>query len=378
MSQSSLATHPVVARFESIVPIDNPSKGEEIIRGHIEAALRTEGITEIDVDAAGNLFARVPGKLNASVVMLSAHMDSVPPCHGIEPVCDSDERTGRPIIRSAGKTILGADDKSGIAVILELIHQLAKEKFENNRPLELFFSTEEEIGLNGAKGFDRSKSKAEYCYVLDGEGRVGMIFNAGPSQNNLQITFTGKASHAGIEPENGLSAIHMAADLISQLPIGRIAPDLTTNLGVIEGGKANNVTAPDVLIKGEARSHSEEKLEALMGQFEQAISATLDRYRHPRIEPDIELIAVRRYNLFFVPEEHRSIVEAKKACEALSINPMVAPMNIGSDAHILNQHQLPTVVLGMGFHFSHSLGEFIYCEELAQVYQVVYWLVTHA
>ncbi|MEB3286305.1 MAG: M20/M25/M40 family metallo-hydrolase [Vampirovibrionales bacterium] len=373
--------HPVIRRFEAIAPIDNPSKGEAAIRSHIAQTLTGYGLEQQHIDGAGNLFVKVPGKLALSPLMLSAHMDSVPPCYGIEPVRDCDQRTGRPIIRSAGKTILGADDKSGIAVMLELARELSEEGFENNRPLEFFFSTEEEIGLNGAKGFDITQSEAACCYVLDGEGRVGMIFNAGPSQDNLQINVTGKASHAGIEPEVGLSAIQLAAEYVGRLSIspgiGRLASDLTCNLGVIEGGKANNVIAPDVLIKGEARSHSEEKLQALITSFEETAQAVVAACTHPGVTPGIELKTLRRYNHFFVPEAHPAILEVWKACQIHGVSPLIAPMNIGSDAHILNQNGLPTVVLGMGFHYSHSLGEFIYCEELAQVYQIVYYLVTH-
>lgn len=361
----------VVERFQTIVPIDNPSKGEEKIRAFIAQTLQTIGVSDQHVDLAGNLFVRVPGAAPGPVVMLSAHMDSVPPCHGIEPVVDTDPRTGRPIIRSGGKTILGADDKSGIAVILELVSELAASDFKNNYPLELLFSTEEEIGLNGAKGFDMSLTQASHCYVLDGEGRVGLIFNAGPSQENLQVRCLGRASHAGIAPESGVSAIMMAAEFCAQAPSGRLAEDLTTNLGVIEGGKANNIVADEVLIRGEARSHDEAKLAGLLETFRHNADMISQRFSGGRIEVE----TIRRYDRFWVAPEHPSIQAAMAICEEMGILPQTAPMNIGSDAHILNKNGLPTVVLGMGFHYSHSLGEFIYCEELAQVYELVKRLV---
>ena len=359
----------VVERFAQIVPIDNPSGREDKLRAHIAEALRAMGVTDQTVDKAGNLLVRVPGVNGKDIIMLSAHMDSVPPCEGIVPV--RDEKNCRPILRSEGRTILGADDKSGVATILEIVETLAKEKFANNHPLELFFSTEEEVGLNGAKGFDMNWTRAAYCYVLDGEGRVGMIFNAGPSQENLRIECTGKAAHAGISPEAGISAIQLAAAVCGQVPSGRLAEDLTTNLGVIEGGAGINVIAPSVTVKGEARSHSEPKLSGLLDQFRSVCQSVEAKFPGSKIE----FVNVRRYNHFEVPADHPMIARVEAICSEMDIVPQLAPMNIGSDAHILNQNGLPTVVLGMGFHYSHSLGEFIYCEELAQVCELTLRLV---
>jgi tripeptide aminopeptidase len=355
----------VVERFEALVPIANPSGAEAAIRAHIQQTLNALGVTRQAVDAAGNLFAQIPGDPAKDVIMLSAHMDSVPPCEGIIPVRDA--REGRPIIRSEGRTILGADDKSGIAVILELASELADAGFKDNHPLELFFSTGEEVGLTGAKGFDMAQSRAERCYVLDGEGRVGLIFNAGPSQENIQITCTGRASHAGIAPEAGISAIRMGAALCSRLPSGRLAEDLTCNIGVVEGGNAINIVAPELLLKCEMRSHNEEKLTGLLAQYQTACAEAQERFAGSAVN----FRHTRRYNHFLVSSEQPVIRQAWEAAESLNLKPQLAAMNIGSDAHILNQNGLPTVVLGMGFHYSHSLGEFIYCEELEQVYQLV-------
>ena len=359
----------VVDRFADIVPIDNPSGREGQIREFIGKVLTELGVTDQTVDAAGNLFARVPGDAAKEIIMLSAHMDSVPPCEGIRPVRDT--RNDRPIIRSEGRTVLGADDKSGIATALQIVADLSAEGFQTNHPLELFFSTEEEVGLNGAKGFDMKLTKAAYCYVLDGEGRVGLIFNAGPSQENVEIHCLGKASHAGIAPEAGISAVRMGAALCAQLPSGRLAEDLTCNIGTVNGGNAMNIVSPELGLRAEMRSHDEAKLTDLLNTYENACRQVEERFAGG----SITLKHVRRYNHFLVAPEQPVIVRAVKEAETLGLNPALMPMNIGSDAHILNQNGLPTVVLGMGFHFSHSLGEFIYCEALEQVYQLVKRLV---
>jgi tripeptide aminopeptidase len=359
----------VVERFQAIVPIDNPSGREERIRERITETLRGFGLSDLMVDAAGNLFVRVPGDGSKETIMLSAHMDSVPPCEGIVPV--RDIRAERPIIRSEGRTILGADDKAGIAVALEVVERLAKNGFQSNHPLELFFSTGEEVGLTGAKGFDMGQVRSRYCYVLDGEGRVGLIFNAGPSQENIHITCTGKASHAGIAPEAGISAIQMGAALCAQLPSGRLAEDLTCNIGVIQGGNAMNIVSPELTIRGEMRSHDEGKLAGLVQTYQDLCRSVEARFPGGHIE----MQNLRRYDHFWVDPAHTVIQRAMVAGQALGVAPQLAPMNIGSDAHILNKNGLPTVVLGMGFHYSHSLGEFIFCEELEQVCMMVEQLV---
>lgn len=360
----------VVERFKTVVPIDNPSKNESAIRTFIANTLNEIGLREQSIDEAGNLFVKVPGKSDTETLMLSAHMDSVPPCQGIVPV--EDTRESRPIIRSEGKTILGADDKSGIAVILELMSEFSQHQFQNNHPLELFFSTEEEIGLNGAKGFDTSQCDAKKCYVLDGEGRVGMIFNAGPSQERVEVDFTGLAAHAGIAPEAGVNAIVMAADFLSHIPSGRISDKLTTNMGLIDGGKGLNVIAPNCSVAGDIRSHDESQFIHLLN----TMKTEAERVNSEYPKGVVNFKNFRKYDAFYVEESNPLIKTIQTQCQTLGITPQISAMNIGSDAHILNARGIDTVVLGMGFHFSHSLGEFIFTEELEQVYQLTKELVT--
>ncbi len=358
-------------RFKELVPIHNPSGQEERIRAYIQRVIQSLGYTDMHVDEAGNLFVRIPGAPSKKTILLSAHMDSVPPCEGIEPI--EDVQDGRPIIRSAGKTILGADDKSGIATILRIVERLKEEGIGQNHPLELLFSSQEEVGLLGLKAFDLKQSEAEMGLVLDGEGAIGDIFDAGPSQKGLLFQLEGIRSHAGIAPEAGVSAIEMAAHLCASLPSGRLSPETTMNLGVIEGGDAFNIVAPSATIKGEARSHDEYALEALLTQIQEVSQEIQEQFPRGKVV----FTPTHKYARFVVPPDHVSIGMAKAACEKLGITPEVKPMNIGSDAHILNHGGLPSIVLGMGFHFSHSLGEFIYVDELEQVTQLV-WEIIHA
>lgn len=358
-------------RFKVLVPIDNPSGQEDRIRSYIEQFLHGLGYTDTCVDEAGNLFARIPGNPALEPLLLSAHMDSVPPCQGIEPV--EDTLDGRPIIRSSGKTILGADDKSGIATMLRLAERLKEVGTLDHHPLELLFSTREEVGLLGLKAFDLSQCRASQGYVLDGEGSIGDIFNAGPTQVNLMFQLEGVRSHAGIAPEAGVSAIEMAVHLCASLPSGRLSPQTTMNIGVIEGGDAMNIVAPLATIRGEARSHDNAALDALMAQVREVCHEIQDQFGRGKVH----FTPTPRYSCFTVSPDHPVVRRAEAGCRKLGITPKIIPMNIGSDAHVLNHGGISTVVLGMGFHFSHSLGEFIYVDELEQVSDLV-WDIIHA
>ncbi len=351
--------------FKELVPIANPSGKEDQVRQYIADHLNALGFSDQIIDDAGNLLVRIAGDSAKDTFLLSAHMDSVPPCEGIEAIEDSTD--GRPIIRSAGKTILGADDKSGIAVMLAVAKKLHETPQDDRHPVEFLFSTQEEVGLLGLKAFDITASQAAMGFVLDGEGNIGDIFHAGPTQKSLIFELEGLRSHAGIAPEAGVSAIEMAVHLCGSLPSGRLSPETTMNLGVIQGGDAMNIVAPSTVIRGEARSHDNEALDRLMKQVHEVCQEIQEQF--PR--GAIRFNPIHKYDGFVVPKDHPAVLRAASACRKLGIEPSILPMNIGSDAHILNHKNIPSVVLGMGFHFSHSLGEFIYVDELEQVTQWV-------
>lgn len=354
--------------FETLVPIHNPSKGEVALRQFVSNALQAMGITQQTVDAAGNLFVHIDGSTPQATYLLSAHMDSVPPCEGIVPVRDTLD--GRPVVRSEGKTILGADDKAGIATILALAEALTQQPEATRPTIELMLSVEEEIGLLGAKAFDLSQVTAPFALILDGDGDVGDIFRAGPTQYNLQFAFEGVRAHAGIAPERGTNAIAMAAHVLSQVPCGRVSHETTLNFGLITGGEANNVVAPSAQVQGEARSHDEAALLELL----ESIKATCQSVQTQFPQGQISFTPAHRYSRFHLADDHPLVQTAQKAAQAVGIAPKLARMNIGSDAHIFNAHGLPSVVLGMGFHRSHSFGEYLEADALDAVFNWV-WAV---
>ena len=218
---------------------------------------------QVDVDDAGsriggdtgNVFARIPGTAPAAPpLLLCAHMDTVVPCQNIRPVMQGD------VIKTDGTTVLGGDDKAGIVAILESV-RVARERHVPHGPIEILFTICEENGLLGAKHFDVTRLASRRGLVLDCDG-VDELITRAPAANHMSVTISGLAAHAGICPEQGLSAIQMAAEAIAGMKLGRLDEETTANLGVVQGGLAGNIVPDCVVIRGETRSLSVLKLEA--------------------------------------------------------------------------------------------------------------------
>src|ERR671912_1986419 len=244
------------------VQIDSHSRKERDIAERIKQYCEGMGAA-VEIDDAGekvggntgNVVARFPGTLpRAEAVMMSAHMDTVVPGEGVKPVVEGD------IIRTDGTTVLGGDDKSGCAVIIETIRCLREQNIPH-APIDAVFSICEEVGLLGAKHLDLSKVRARYGIVFDSDD-PGFLFTRGPSADHFEIKIHGLESHAGVAPEQGISAIRIAAEAISAMKLFRIDDETTANIGVIRGGEATNIITNLVTLKGEARSLDDAKLDA--------------------------------------------------------------------------------------------------------------------
>ena len=235
----------LVNTFLDLVRIDSPSGQEAIIGRELQARLTALGLAA-GIDEHGNVIARLDGD-GVNWLLLSAHMDTVGQDTGIQPII----RDG--VISSDGTTILGGDDKSGVAAILETIAVLQEQRL-SHPPLEVVITVGEEVGLLGAKLVDKSILRAKQGIVMDAGGPIGHIVISAPGQDSLQITVHGVAAHAGSEPEKGINAIRVAAEAIAAMPLGRIDFETTCNIGIIEGGTARNIVPDIVKITGEARS----------------------------------------------------------------------------------------------------------------------------
>ena len=245
----------LLAEFFELTKIDSPTMNERQIADLLKNRLDSMGM-EVSEDEAGltiggncgNILAYLKGNFPmAPVVLLSAHMDTVDPCLNIEPVLQDG------LITSAGSTILGADDKAGIAPIMEALRTIQEQSIPHG-DIQVIFNVAEEGGLHGSKNLDKTLLKADLGFVLDCSGGPGEIILAAPGQNRINVTIKGRASHAGVVPEGGISAIVVAAKAIASMQTGRIDDETTSNIGTIQGGRATNIVAERVEITCETRS----------------------------------------------------------------------------------------------------------------------------
>lgn len=363
--------------LKQIIPIANPSKGEAEIRQFIlDTALGFKNLDlETHVDEIGNLLIRVKGKKSETAkIAFCAHLDSVPPCEGItfEEVADPVEGL---IIKPTSETILGTDDKSGIAVILALLKRLSEDALQNYQTVEFLFSVQEEIGICGTKALDFSQVQAEHIIVLDGEGRAGQIFNAGMSRQAITVSVYGKACHAGFPEGGGINAIQLMADVLTGFPeSGRLSDITTFNMGLIDGGNSINTVASFCKLNAELRSFDDAVLQTLNHQMISACEAVETKHQGSKITCDIQTA----YPVFTVPEDSFVVDICKQAAIAVSVEPQVLPMLIGSDAHIFNLRGKHAIVLGMGFSKSHTSREFIRLNDLAQVEAMAFEIVLNS
>lgn len=360
--------------FLSLVQIDSESKNERAIVDRLKADLTELGaqVTEDNANLktggnAGNLYAYIPGKIEKKPLLFNAHVDTVRPGNSIKPVITNGK------ICSDGKTILGADDKSGVAQIIWGIKQIMASGIDY-APIEILFTISEEIGLLGAKHFDKSMLKAEIGYALDSED-LGEFMIGAPSQNSIYIKVYGKESHAGVEPEKGINAIRVAAEAIASIPNGRIDFETTTNMGFIHGGMATNIVPNLVEIQGEARSHNMDKLAQVTNDIVNGFKHAVSRHKLDNFEARVEFEIQNEYKSFFMNESHQVVSIAKKALDNLSIPAQFIKSGGGSDANIFNAEGVSVIVAGTGMHGYHTVDENILIADLEKGAELVAELI---
>ena len=250
----------LVNAFCELVKIDSPSDEEEDVARYLTDRLVGLGFT-VARDAHGNVIASEDGD---NPLMLSAHMDTVDPGRSIKPQVNGD------IVRSDGSTILGGDCKAGVAAIFEALES-AKEDGTPRRPVQVVLTRGEEIGLVGAANLDYSMIQCKEAVVFDGNGPVNTITGASPTYMKFDVTVTGRGAHAGVEPENGISAIRIASEIINDMPNGRLDEESTFNVGLISGGTVRNAVPVEVTFGGEFRSRNTETVDLLGLQVKEAL-----------------------------------------------------------------------------------------------------------
>jgi tripeptide aminopeptidase len=366
-------------RVLELVRIDSLSRKERAIAARLKEILEALGGAVFMDDAGsavggevGNLVAHFDGNVGgAEPMLLSAHMDTVGPGEGVVPVVDGD------VIRSDGRTVLGGDDKSGIAIILEVLQAVREEKVPHGH-IDVVFTICEEVGLLGAKHLDLSLVRAKTGLVLDSDS-IGFLITKAPAVNHLEFEVHGLEAHAGICPERGISAIQVAARGIAAMRLGRIDEDTTANLGLVSGGTAVNIVPNRVMLTGEVRSHDEEKLErqtqAMVACLQDAAAgATLEldgRLHETRVESRIR----REYDRMDVSHDTAIVQRVHEAARNLGFAVDTVAKGGGCDANVFNKRGLQVANLASGMRDIHTVHEWLDVNDLVTAARIIHEVV---
>jgi tripeptide aminopeptidase len=363
-----------------LIKIDSLSRKERDVALRLKREMEALGASVAIDDAGekvggnvGNLIAHFPGNQPAvRPLLLSAHMDTVVPGEGVTPILDGD------ILRSDGRTVLGGDDKSGVAIICEVLRVVREDKLPCG-DIDVVFTICEEAGLVGAKCLDVSRLRARTGLVLDSDS-VGFLFTRAPAANRMEFRVRGLEAHAGVCPENGISAIQVAAEGIAQMKLGRIDDETTANIGLIEGGMAVNIVPNLVLLKGEARSHSAEKLnrqsEHMRACLEQAAARHAVELGGNRFQATVEAKIERDYDRMEVPDGAPIVRLVQAAARNLHVELKTLATGGGCDANILNQKGLEVANLSTGMRDIHTVKEWLNLQDLYLSARMVLEVVT--
>ncbi|MEN3001906.1 MAG: M20/M25/M40 family metallo-hydrolase [Armatimonadota bacterium] len=339
--------------FLQLVQIESGSENEAEICQFVAEKLRQLGADTVQIDDAskqiggtgGNVFARFKGTVDAPPLLLNAHLDTVSPTKGIQVVRTPNE------IKTDGRTILGADNKAGVAIILEVLQTLRERKLPHP-PLEVVFSIREEKGLLGAKVFDARLLKARYGLVVDGRETPTEIFIQSPTHWKFEVVFYGRAAHAGAEPEKGRNAIQMAAKAIAQMEWGRLDEETTANIGTIEGGQAMNIVPDKVKLVGEFRSFNPERVQSLANRWHQLCERVAKEH-----EGRAEVTFSKTFDAVRVPPDAPIAKVAVAALKELGLEARLTRTGGGSDANAFSTHGIQCLVFPTGADAIHSPQE---------------------
>ena len=295
------------------------------------------------------------------LLFLAGHMDTVQPADNPKIIFENG------IFKSDGRTVLGADDKSALAIFLELAHYLREENLR--WPVQFICTTCEEIGLLGAKNLDYSLVRAPYGYALDSEDPHDLIHRA-PEAIRFEIKVLGRAAHAGLNPEKGINAIRVASEAITRLKLGRIDEETTANIGLIRGGQATNIVPEEVALQGEIRSHSHQKIQALWEETLRTFREVISSWRKAGdTRPEVLEKFQEDYPLMAVPEGHPVVQIALQAGKKIGHELRLTKTGGGSDANIFNSRGFPCVILGTGMRKVHSTEEYLPLEDFWKAFR---------
>ncbi|MEI6092673.1 MAG: M20/M25/M40 family metallo-hydrolase [bacterium] len=349
----------LVSTFCELVKIPSESPNDEEFIAHVASLFKMMG-GRAKKDTYGNLIVKFEAKNSKSTTPLAfcAHADTVKPGIGIEPMIEN----GR--IRSNGKTILAADDKAAISEIMEMIRLT-----EKRPPLEIVITRCEEPGSWGSTNLDYSMIDSKIAYVLDTE-QPNEILVGGPTVITFDVDYKGKASHAGMAPEKGISAILAASKAISRLKLGKLDDETTANVGVFQGGEIRNGVPANAKVLAECRCLKHEKAVVLADEMEKI-------FRQASDEVGTEIVIERKIALkaYFLDEKSKPVQLVINAMKKNGITPETKIIRGGTDATAFNSNGIQTAVLGVGFRDIHSCGEYVIIDEMVTMTKIIRTMV---
>ncbi|HEV2590719.1 MAG TPA: M20/M25/M40 family metallo-hydrolase [Gaiellaceae bacterium] len=355
----------VLHLFVELAAVPSPPGEERAVADIVGRYLTDCGIA-FDEDGAGaivdsqigNLYARLEPTADGEPLVLCAHLDTVPPTAAIEPVVEDD------VVRNAAGTILGADDKSAVAAMLEATRRVLSE----SRPhagIELLFTPKEEVGLLGAAAFDLSRLRARLGYVYDQAAPIGHVILGAPHSQSMEVTFHGRASHAGMYPDEGRSAIAAASRAIAEMRLGRVDEISTANVGLIKGGTASNIVPEWCSFVAEARSHDETRLAELIQEMQDAIT-----FAAGVAECDVETKVRKSYRGYKLAKSDRAVELAASALARCGHEIVYELSGGAADANVFNEAGMSVVNLANGMTDIHTPDERIAVADLDAMVEV--------
>ncbi len=375
INKERLAEH-----FIALCEMSSPSREEKGVADYLKqtcSSLGADFIREDDSAAqtgsnTGNLIIRFNGSNGADPVFFACHMDTVNPGRDVKVDRNGD------ILTSRGGTILGGDDKSGIAPLIELV-TLLKENGAAHRTIEIVFTTCEEIGLIGARHIDYRLLQSRFGYALDATG-IDQVIIGTPAANKNKIKVHGVAAHAGIRPEAGVNAFLIAAHAITKLRLGRIDEESTANIGLIKGGVATNIVPEHLVMSGEVRSHSAEKLAAYTEEIKSVFIDTIADWPTPEgtgdKHPSLDFTMTAAYPAMRLSMDDIVVETVKKAGQTLGRDIQFIVAGGGSDATFLNGYGLATAIIATGMTDVHTTDESLNLNDMVSLTELLHAIAT--
>ena len=355
----------VTELFLELAAIPSPPGSEDAVAAVVARYIRDLGLA-VEEDDFGNLSAQIEPTADGTPLFFGAHLDTVPPSGELRPVVEDG------IVRNAGGTILGADNKAAVAQMLEGVRRVLAENIPH-AGIELVLTRQEEIGLVGATAFDHTRLRAQLGFVYDQEGPIGEVILGAPFAQGMEITFHGRAAHAGMSPEEGRSAVQAAARAIADMRLGRVDEETTANVGLISGGTAGNIVPDRCVFSAEARSHNEHKLGELVQEM-----LDICTFAASEAECTMESVARKEYRGYRFAKNEPVVELAVGALARCGHEVRYGLSGGAADANVFNERGLRCVNLTHGVYDFHSPAERVAIADLEAMVDLTVALVENA